>query len=441
MHKRSKRILIAMAVVVGLVGTAYAIALAMATSSLRQAYAALAKDGRPMNAADFVPPQIPDEQNGAPLYEKAASLLKAQQMGRKTMLEYMADRSSRFVAGSLDAEDLAEFRQLMAQQAVSSALDLVEQGTHRPRCQPKRDYKSDPLKDPAVLVDMWHLGRILAARAHAEMQANEADKAWSTALTELRLAMALANEPSYEGQWFHWLMARSSCATVQSLCETVPPDPNKGQAIEAMLSRFDPAAAVVHAIDADRLLKGEGFFNLPADQLRQVLRDNIPGGDNRLFVTVATFRPRFVADHAAYVRALHACTQWVMRPYSAQDPNAGDQIRRLASSRLLTDHLVGSAFRSKEFLYRVLADVQITRAGLGALQYKRDHGELPQGLEQVSLKGLVDPYTQRPLGYRVEAGGFVVYSVGEDLKDNGGMPRERDQKTDFDRVWRLSVAK
>jgi hypothetical protein len=102
---------------------------------------------------------------------------------------------------------------------------------------------------------------------------------------------------------------------------------------------------------------------------------------------------------------------------------------------------VGFASRSKEFLYRVLADVQITRAGLGALQYKRDHGELPQGLEQVSLKGLVDPYTQRPLGYRLEAGGFVVYSVGEDLKDNGGTPRQQDQKTDYDRVWRLSPAK
>ncbi len=388
MHKRSKRILIAMAVVVGLLVATYGIALAMATSSLRQAYAALAKDGRPMNAADFVPLQIPDEQNGAPLYEKAASLLKAQQMGRKTLLEYMADRSSRFVAGSLDAEDLAEFRQLMAQQAVSAALDITEQGTRRPKCQPKWDYKSDPLKDPAVLADMRHLGRLLSARAHAEMQANEADKAWNTALTELRLAMSVAQDPSYEGQRFHEYMIRHSCVTIQRLCETVSPDPNKAQAIEAMLGGLDLTAALVHALDAERLLKGEWFFNLPADQFREVLRRDIMGGDSRLMAAVATFRPRFVADHAVYVRALHMCAQWVAEPYSIRDPNVSKEIRDLSSSRLLTRDLAGMVFFSKGFLMITCHERMQPLGYLAWASYGKDPGFSPLTiLEQAGRSG------------------------------------------------------
>ena len=81
--------------------------------------------------------------------------------------------------------------------------------------------------------------------------------------------------------------------------------------------------------------------------------------------------------------------------------------------------------------------MSVTRAGLGVLRYRRAQGACPQTLEALSLKGLIDPYTKGPLHYRAEADGFVVYSESEDLKDNGGTPRQRDQKTDYDQVWRF----
>ena len=86
----------------------------------------------------------------------------------------------------------------------------------------------------------------------------------------------------------------------------------------------------------------------------------------------------------------------------------------------------------------------MTRAGLALLQYKRAHGAFPETLEALSLERLMDPYTEGPLHYRPEGEGFLVYSVGDDRKDNGGTSRPvredsdpRRKPVEYDMVWRF----
>jgi hypothetical protein len=39
---------------------------------------------------------------------------------------------------------------------------------------------------------------------------------------------------------------------------------------------------------------------------------------------------------------------------------------------------------------------------------------------------LIDPFDHQPLRYKPETNGYVIYSVGEDLKDNNGeVPKGR----------------
>ena len=203
MNKRSKRVLICMAVIVGALVVIYAIALALSTAKLRQAYAALAKDGRPMNPADLIPPEVRDEQNAAVLYEKATALLRAQPAEKKkNLLEYLGDLSSKFVGDSLKPEDLPEFRQLIGQEVVASALAIVEQGTLRPTCRLARDYHMGLSGDAQIAVGLRSFSSILRARACLEAEANEPNKAWDTALTQLRLAQALRPDPSPPASWY-----------------------------------------------------------------------------------------------------------------------------------------------------------------------------------------------------------------------------------------------
>lgn len=195
------------------------------------------------------------------------------------------------------------------------------------------------------------------------------------------------------------------------------------------------------AADGDRLIVGEWLFNLPRHELRKVLRSEVFVENDMselhywaLFHWI-TFRPVLLADHAAYLRATRETSRMVERPYSPDD-------RKELTSRghALTRALFPGFYRVKEICLESIAQTRITRAGLTLLRYKQSHRAFPPTLGDLDLKGLDDPFLGQPLHYRVEPEGFLLYSVGADQKDNGGVPKppESKQKTDFDLVWRFS---
>ncbi len=92
MQRRSRRILTVLGIVVVTLAATYAILLARATARLRRAYAALEADGRPLQAAEILPPKVPDANNAAVLYQSAVLLLKGQPAGDKSLYERLTGR-------------------------------------------------------------------------------------------------------------------------------------------------------------------------------------------------------------------------------------------------------------------------------------------------------------------------------------------------------------
>jgi hypothetical protein len=67
----------------------------------------------------------------------------------------------------------------------------------------------------------------------------------------------------------------------------------------------------------------------------------------------------------------------------------------------------------------------VTSAGASVLAYRARTGEWPAGLAATSEIIPMDPFDGRPVRYRREGGGFVVYSVGQDGDFDGGKSGER----------------
>jgi len=79
------------------------------------------------------------------------------------------------------------------------------------------------------------------------------------------------------------------------------------------------------------------------------------------------------------------------------------------------------------------AHAQVTQAGLTVERYRIAEGRLPESLANLVPAYLeavpADPFNGKDIKYRVRKTGYVVYSVGEDLSDDGGAerdPRRRD---------------
>ena len=80
----------------------------------------------------------------------------------------------------------------------------------------------------------------------------------------------------------------------------------------------------------------------------------------------------------------------------------------------------------------VAARRMLVRTQIAALAYRNSHGSFPAALADL---GAVpnDPFSKKPLHYRLTGEGFVLYSVGWNRKDDGGQsgtgPRRNDDPT------------
>ncbi len=102
---------------------------------------------------------------------------------------------------------------------------------------------------------------------------------------------------------------------------------------------------------------------------------------------------------------------------------------------MLTRMLMPAFGRIMQIEIRHLAHLRVTQTALAVERYRLTEGRLPQSLENLVPAYIesvpTDPFNGQSLKYRTLEKGFVVYSVGEDLTNEGGAERDgrgRDAK-------------
>jgi hypothetical protein len=442
MRKRTVKILKGIAIAVVVLGVLYAVAVAISSAKLRRAYANLEKAGRPMKPANVIPAAVPDDENAALLYESAILLLKAQPAEQENLLNYLGGLSGTFLTEPLDTDKRTELQRLLEMDVVDSSLSIIEQGTQRRLCRFDHDYTAGVNMLLPNLSELRSLARIFGAKAYVEALAGRPDAAWNLVHTQLRFADALRNEPVLISQLVRFAMIRTTCETIQKICETAPPNEEQYRSVEGLLSDYEDRKPLVLALDGERLLLGEWAFNA----LRNGSVKDVKGGigdesglGEVLLSLYAAFKPLLLADQAAYVRVMGELTQSAQQKYSPSEAIAMDRKFEYGGSRLhvVTSMLVPAIGRVRILYGEMIARIHITRAGLAVLQDKKARGAFPQTLESLNLKDVNDPFTDGPLHYRANSNGFILYSVGSDQKDNNGSPKEKKDKkeTDWDIVW------
>jgi len=87
--------------------------------------------------------------------------------------------------------------------------------------------------------------------------------------------------------------------------------------------------------------------------------------------------------------------------------------------------LLPAVTRARVEAEKCRAMLEMLRVAIALKMYHRDMGVYPDGLNWLIadkyLKAVpADPFSGKPLKYRLDKGEFFLYSVGEDMKDNGG---------------------
>lgn len=115
-------------------------------------------------------------------------------------------------------------------------------------------------------------------------------------------------------------------------------------------------------------------------------------------------------------------TPWDMRN-EAINEHEGDEDFRIAPIMLKIN--IPAYRRVSQIAWRMKTGRQALLAVLAIMRYEKEKGQYPAGLDELVEAGYLkklpmDPYGDSPLVYRRTDGGFLLYSFGSNLTDDGG---------------------
>ena len=109
------------------------------------------------------------------------------------------------------------------------------------------------------------------------------------------------------------------------------------------------------------------------------------------------------------------------------------QISRIANNNIFLKFLSPSLARVNIIGFRNKIDAESTTLIIALVRYKQDTGAFPESLDKLLKQGYikqfpVDPFSDKPLAYRKTDNSFLLYSWGENLKDDDGVARDKKGK-------------
>ncbi|MHC4211869.1 MAG: hypothetical protein ACYSWP_00715 [Planctomycetota bacterium] len=109
-----------------------------------------------------------------------------------------------------------------------------------------------------------------------------------------------------------------------------------------------------------------------------------------------------------------------------------DEAEKISKLHFMTRTFIPAISRITELDFRIIALLDAARVAIVVEQYRLANGKLPDILDDLVPNFIesvpIDPFDGKPLKYKILDPGFVIYSIGEDLGDDGGKERGPDRK-------------
>ncbi len=361
-------------------------------------------------------------------------------------------------------------------EANESQLELIGAASKRTRYYVPLVPISDP---PSVMDDLARdLGRLqqvakaLAARAMRKLDSGDLDGAWDDLMATHRLARLISQTPFLIDRLVGVAIEGLACFNDAALAEAKAISSAKALEYLAELQALPPLPGI-----ADTLTRGERFFQLDVTmgvwraaaekggatdlrklpfgarvELATVNFDDLLRRQNRYLDDLVSmckeqdFRKRNAALAELYEEAQGLEEEgrrrfkgWSFFATYAKAFTMGVRNLRKARTEAIGDILIGictpnlslaSALCDRAAMQRDVAEVSLALAA-----YKADHGVYPETLEALTGNYLQtvpkDLFADGPLRYHRDGQGYLLYSVGINMEDDGGVWDRKAGKDDL----------
>jgi hypothetical protein len=294
--------------------------------------------------------------------------------------------------------------------------------------------------------------RFLTYKAVLDAREGRGNEAWAALSTALRMNDQVTREPTLIS-----VLVRVACIKIlfsafPRVLADAPPTPDQARSFSGLLANFDMMRGYARAMQAERCCGIWEFDYVRRGRLKDVL--TLSAGESersdlwlralaRLgIIGRLVWEPLRKLDELYYLRSMRDWIALAEQPYAS----ALHGYERLGAKRLvsydvleeqmqrgpwyavLTRNISPVFSRAHAARDEAIAILRLMQTALALHSYRLEHAGYPASLEELTPGGVpsfaLDPFADRPLLYQREGTGYLLYSIGKDLADNGGVDRE-----------------
>ncbi len=378
--------------------------------------------GQPLTVEEMLSDELPDSKNAAILYQEAFNKLSLSEANRKTLMDLFTAMSR---SPKREAPSTTTLVAIVA--ANVETIELLEASARLSECRFPVDWSAGmEVGFPAHHGKLQQCARLLGAKAVLHSRRGEIGQVLDTVRLGLALGEAAGSDPVMLGQLARYGLHSTILRALQSsACDQVVPTKACKELFE-YLRKLEFTDSFVQALWGERAMGIRGLDS--ARQDTQAAEHTQDWDFDRDEVAYLRLMSEWIADAAEPRRGASDVTE----EYEARVAQLPEYC---GMSRILLP-VLSLAPRKRD---ETIARVGLAQTTLALKAYKNGQANYPESVGE--LRQIIpwelreDPFSGEDFVYRADGDGFLLYSVGPNLTDDGGQPFGAKPGAD-DIVWR-----
>jgi hypothetical protein len=403
--------------------------------------------------------EVPEEENSARIIVAAA-----EQMPQPwPSAGFPSDRLGSLPPNEmLSGEDFVRLSKELAD--ARPALRDVERVADMPRGRHSFHLERNPIA--TLLPHLQQCRNLLTLLTYESMRRNQkgdSKGALTACRTALHVARSIGEEPFYVSHLVRIACCVHVCLAIERTLGQGEPSAEDLTVFQKLIETEDAFPALLSATRGERAALHKVFEGIERGELSAIELESLSSGSRhsqsgRLKDTlISLWRMDTREDHALFLSLM---TQYVkaaqlpMHEQAAVEKKIEQEVRTQVAintlpgtTAMITRLLLPAMSKMGEAFRREHAYLRCMIVALAAERYRREKKTWPENIDQLCPRflaaALLDPFDAKPLRYRRVQDGVIIYSVGQDVTDNGGnLDRDRPTSPGVDfgfRLWDVNM--
>ncbi len=413
--------------------------------------------GEPLTLEEALPEMPPRNENAAYVYEQAFRVFQKWQTTPEgavagTPLRELDEEMQGAIADFADGKsaDLpADVREWLFSAEVDQRLDAIKRASRIERCVFPVNWEDGFGALLPHLAQFRAAQRLVTARMMIAAREGRTEEALDWCEVGLRMTEHVGQEPTLIAFLVRVAMIEILSRGAQDICDDIAVPPAQAQSIGSIVDADDLREQLRRAMKAERALGGALFEPMTAGMMANLMADDGPPLWYWKFYQSLLGQPVRKYDQLRLLKGWEHLLDRIQRPFREvgfEDwPETSYDELGLAGEYLepVTRAMLPLFGRIEVKRGHGVARLQQLQTALMLNVYRQQHGGYPRTLDELAeamdWQPPEDIFSGEAFHYQRDGGGYLLWSVGSDLDDDGGEGPDAEGREwdDSDIVWRV----